>query len=97
MSKGYLDLTREQQLQYVNIQDTEYYNYADEVACPFCKEKQNFEWEDMSYEDENIVKHECYSCGNKFDIRTRVETEWVVELPDEEVIKRVLAKENEGE
>lgn len=89
MSK-WLELTKEQRLWTIRFDNSHYANTPEEIQCPWCSTKQQLDFEDVSYEDDDITTYECsYSdCGKKFDVHTSVSYDWHTELPEDYLVER---------
>lgn len=71
--------------------DTKTQKYSDNNAiCPWCDKEQSDSWE---LNDEG-GETECSYCGKKFIYSVYHSTSYTTSLPDEELDKRVLEKQN---
>ena len=86
------DLLNEKQLEFIRTKNDRSWESTEEIACPFCNEVQNLDYDSVPYEDDSTVEHECYECGKTFDIHTSRTFTFSTELPDEEVYERISAQ-----
>lgn len=86
-------LTKEQKHEVLEIENDNRFDDAEEVACPYCDQTQNFEGEDMPYDNGNSIEYECGHCGKRFDIVAHVSMDWSTCVPVEEAMKIFLERQ----
>lgn len=84
----WLDLTQEQRLWTLSNDNLEIADSPEEITCPWCNEKQNFDYVDVSYEDDYHGDYECVECGKTFTVQTCVTYDWRTRLPEDYLIEQ---------